>query len=108
MLDAVGEVNVPGVPYPLNKNNVVKFVANDAYTLIKSDTARKSFVGVVGQAIFSKFLKEAHGDRALRALVAASANGHIVLNVSDPQTEAALGLAGITGQLGPPNGGDFF
>ena len=107
-LEAIGKVEVKGVPFPLSDKNVVQFVSNDAYTLIEQDKARQDFVGVVGQVIFDRFLEKAHGDRALRALVRAAADGHIVVHSADPAVQEALESAGVTGELGPPEGGDYF
>jgi hypothetical protein len=107
LLAATSSIHVPGVPYPLNDRNVVQFVANGAYSLIKNDTSRKDFVGVVGQLVFQQFLQQAHGSRALRALVQASADGHIVMNAVDPNVESAFTAARITGALPPTDVGDL-
>jgi len=107
LLAATSSIHVQGVPYSLNEKNIVPFVANRAYSLISNDTGRKAFVGVVGQMVFQQFLQQAHGSRALRALVQASADGHIVLNAVDPNVEAAFTAAGVTGALPPTDVGDL-
>ena len=86
----------------------MKFVAHDAYDLIKNDTARKNFVGVVGQVIFQDFLQKAHGDAALRALAQAAVDGHLIVNAWDRNVEQALTAAGITGAMRPADATDFF
>ncbi len=107
LLDATGPIDVEGVPGELTKRNVVGFVANEAYNLIQDQDVRKEFVGVVGQAIFEEFLRHAGGDRGLRAVIKAAADGHILVNTVDPQVEAAFRSAGVAGALGPLGGGDF-
>jgi Protein of unknown function (DUF4012) len=107
LVDATGPLEVAGVPGDLTKRNVVSFVANEAYGLIQDQDVRKDFVGAVGGAVFEAFLKHAGGDRGLRAVVKAAADGHILVNTVDPQVEAAFRSAGISGALGPQGGGDY-
>ncbi len=107
MLSATDGIEIKGVPYPLNEKNVVDFVSKDAYDIVSSDRDRPDFLGLVGQLVFDRFLKQAHGDRALRALVQASGDGHIILNAVDPALQAAFTAAGITGALPPTTAGDL-
>ena len=107
LVEATGPVEVEGVPNDLTKRNVVRFVASDAYGLIQDQDARKDFVGVVGQAVFERFLRNAGGDRGLRALIRAAADGHILVNAVDPLVDAAFRSAGVAGALGPVGGGDY-
>ncbi|MEA2557289.1 MAG: hypothetical protein QOG88_827 [Actinomycetota bacterium] len=111
MVGAIGKVNVQfaGKPVVLTENNVAPFLANDAYSLFRDQRARKDAVGAVGQKIFEEFLARASGDQALRALISATGDGHILVNATDPALENALTQAGATGSLGPGEaGGDFF
>ena len=107
LLEATGPIEVKDVPGELTKRNVVRFVASDAYTLIPDQDVRKDFVGVVGQAVFEAFLHNAGGDRGLRALIRAAADGHILVNATDPLVDAAFRSAGVAGALGPVGGGDY-
>ena len=107
LVEATGPVEVPGVPHELSKRNVVRFVVNDAYARTDDQDARKDFVGVVGQAVFDAFLSHAGGDRGLRALIRAAADGHILVNTLDPEVDAAFRSAGVAGALGPAGGGDY-
>jgi hypothetical protein len=104
LVDATGPLEVADVPHDLTKRNVVSFVANEAYGLIQDQDVRKNYVGVVGQAIFEAFLKKAGGDRGLRAVIKAAADGHILVNTVDPQVETAFRSAGISGSLGSVGG----
>ncbi len=107
LVDATGPIEVEGVEHELTKRTVVPFVANEAYGLIQDQDARKDFVGVVGQAVFESFLHNAGGDRGLRALIKAAADGHILVNAVDPEVDAAFRSAGVAGTLGPVGGGDY-
>jgi Protein of unknown function (DUF4012) len=107
LVEATGAIEIPGVPYPLTERNVVQYVANDAYVRIGNDDVRKDFVGVVGQVVFQEFLQHAGGDTALRAIIRAAADGHILINAEDPQVEAAFRSAGASGALPPVDAGDF-
>ena len=105
LMDATGPIEVEGVPHELTKRNVVSFLANEAYGLIQDQDVRKDFVGVVGQAVFEEFLRHAGGDRGLRAVIKAAADGHILVNTVDPQVQTAFRSAGIAGALGSTSGG---
>ena len=107
LMEATGAIEIPGVPYPLTEKNVVRYVANDAYVQIGDDDVRKDFVGVVGQVVFHEFLQHAGGDKALRAVISAAADGHILVNAVDPQVDAAFRSAGVAGALPPAEAGDF-
>jgi hypothetical protein len=100
LVDAIGSVPVPQLHVTLTKRNTVPYVANQAYTTIKDDTTRKKLLGIVGQEVFGKFLAEASGDRALRALISAGADGHILLYGADPQMQSAFVEAGLAGTFG--------
>ena len=107
LMEATGAIEIPGVPYPLTERNVVRYVANEAYVQIGDDDVRKDFVGVVGQVVFHEFLQHAGGDKALRAVIRAAADGHILINAVDPQVDAAFRSAGVAGALPPAEAGDF-
>jgi hypothetical protein len=107
LVDAVGSVPVPQLHVTLTKRNTVPYVANQAYTDITDDTTRKKLLGIVGQEVFGRFLADASGDRALRALISAGADGHILLYGADPQLESAFREAGLAGTFGTTQG-DFF
>jgi hypothetical protein len=107
LMEATGAIDIQGVPYPLTERNVVQYVANDAYVQIGDDDVRKDFVGVVGQVVFHEFLQHAGGDKALRALIGAAADGHILVNTVDPEVDAAFRSAGVSGALPPVDAGDF-
>jgi hypothetical protein len=107
LVDAIGSVQVPQLHVTLTKRNTVPYVANQAYSEINDDTTRKKLLGIVGQEVFGKFLAEASGDRALRALISAGADGHILLYGADPQMQSAFVEAGLAGTFGTTQG-DFF
>lgn len=107
LMEASGAIEIPGVPNPLTERNVVQYVANEAYVQIGDDDVRKDFLGVVGQAVFDEFLQHAGGDKALRAVIRAAADGHILINAVDPQVDAAFRSAGVSGALPPVDAGDF-
>jgi uncharacterized protein DUF4012 len=107
LVDALGSVQVPQLHVTLTKRNTVPYVANQAYSDVNDDTTRKKLLGIVGQEVFGEFLAEASGDGALRALISAGADGHILLYGADAQTQAAFAEAGLAGTFGTTQG-DFF
>ncbi|HEX9124079.1 MAG TPA: DUF4012 domain-containing protein [Actinomycetota bacterium] len=107
LLQPLGSARIPGVDPPLTHRNVVPFVTNRAYFSYPNDTARKDFLGIVGQEIFTRFLAEVNGTKALRAAVEATADGHIRLTSTDPEVEAAFRRAGVSGRL-PSDGEGVF
>lgn len=108
LLRATGPVEMPDLGLTLTQRNVVDFVANGAYELNIDDEARQELLGVVGQLIFDRFLQKASGDVALRSLVEAAADGHLIVHASDSGLEEAFRQAGAAGSFGPPPGADFF
>jgi hypothetical protein len=107
LVDALGSVPVPQLHVTLTKRNTVPYVANQAYTAIRDDATRKHLLGIVGQEVFGRFLADASGDRALRALISAGADGHIVVYGADAAVESAFVEAGLAGSFGT-TAGDFF
>jgi hypothetical protein len=107
LVDALGSVPVPELGVTLTKRNTVPYVANEAYADIPDDDTRKRLLGIVGQEVFGRFLADASGDRALRALIGAGADGHILIHGATPEVQSAFAEAGLDGSFGPP-GGDFF
>jgi hypothetical protein len=107
LVDALGSVPVPQLHVTLTKRNTVPYVANQAYTTIRDDSTRKRLLGIVGQEVFTNFLADASGERALRALISAGAGGHILLYGADPAVESAFVEAGLAGSFGT-TAGDFF
>ena len=107
MLMPLGSIDVNGVGFPLTPDNVVPFVTSDVYQLYPVSAARKDFLGVVGQEVFARFLAESSGEEVIRALVGAVADGHILLNASDPAVQSAFVTAGVAGDLRASEGQTF-
>jgi Protein of unknown function (DUF4012) len=107
LLRPLGSVDVQGVDVTLTPDNVVRFVTSEVYRLYPLSSARKDFLGIVGQEIFGRFLIQSSGEDVVRALVSAVADGHILLTASDPEIQSAFVAAGVAGALGGTTGQTF-
>ncbi len=107
LLQSLGSVDVRSVDVTLTPENVVRFVTSQAYRLYPTSSRRKDFLGIVGQAIFGRFLVQSSGEEVVRALASAVADGHILLNASDPEIQSAFVAAGVAGALDVTTGQTF-
>jgi hypothetical protein len=108
MLETTGPLSLSGLPVTLSTGNVVPFLSHDAFLTEGGDTAGRRYVGVAALRIFQRFLSQARGYDALRAVVDSASGGHILMNSSDPAVQADLQLAGITGAAPVSRDGDVF
>ena len=107
LLHATGPVRAKPLGYTFTADNVVEYVAAADY--LKSHIPHPPSEGprLVAETIWGRFLSATAPERALRALVNAAANGHLILHGVDPRVQAAFRLAGVTGGFGTRSG-DFF
>ena len=113
MLDVTGPVRIKQLHATITADNVVEFVASAQYRNLPwnyGGLGRQTFgPRLVADALLGTFFRQASGEEALRALVEAASNGHILLHSAHPEVQAALAEAGVTGSFAPPaGGGDFF
>lgn len=108
LLRFTGPVDVPDVG-EVEADTVVLFVANEAYREFTNPRERKLIMGRVALRVFEEFLREAgEGVDWLRTLAAAASDGRILVNSAQPEMQAALERAGVTGSFGPgPETMDF-
>jgi len=85
-----------GIDFALTSRNVVPFLANEVYFKYQDQAARKDYVGIVSQEVFQTFLAKASGQEALKAIIRAGADGHIVLNSTDPAVQRSFVLANVS------------
>ncbi len=107
MLTATGPIPVPRLHTTLTAGNVVGFVAKAAYLNLPGNAFTLG-PRLVAEAVLHRFFTAAPPLKALRALVGAAANGHIMVDPADPRQQAAFRLAGVTGDYRAPATGDFF
>jgi hypothetical protein len=62
---------------------------------------------LVAEAVWTQFLSSTEPEKAMRALISAAANEHMVFHGVDPKLQAAFRLAGVAGDFGS-RGADFF
>jgi hypothetical protein len=106
LLRATGPVTSKLLGYTFTQANVVRYVATAAYLKAPIPNPYRNGAPLVADAIWERFFLT-DPERALRALVGAAANGHLVLHGADPQIETAFRLAGVSGGFGTRTG-DFF
>ena len=104
MLEATGPVETIGLPFALTSSNAVSFLSNGAYLLPGGQHAARNRVGLAALTIFDDFLADARGYPALKAIVDATAAGHIVINATDPTLQSEFQMAGVTGAIAPAPG----
>jgi hypothetical protein len=93
--------------FTFTPENIVAYVATAAYLKTSVPNPFQEGPRLVADAVWSRFLSATDPERALRALVDAAANGHLVLHGADPRLQAAFRLAGVAGEFGTRDG-DFF
>jgi hypothetical protein len=103
------EVQTPPAtgPVVLEAEDVVPFLANEAYTVFKDTVARKRVLGAMAARVLDRFLDGAVEEDpvdAAGALFDAAAGGHLLLHSADPSTQRAFERAGIAGALVPVAG----
>lgn len=95
-LEGVGEVSA---------DNVVELLASEAYGLFEDHDERKRVLGEVSAEAVRAFLGGgAEPVRAVEALGASVAAGHLLLHAADPETQDAFVRAGLAGELVTPEG----
>jgi uncharacterized protein DUF4012 len=107
LLRATGPVRSKPLNYTFTPENVVGYVATAAY--LKSPVPNPFSEGprYVAEAVWTRFLSSTDPEKAMRALISAAANGHLIFHGVDPKLQAAFRLAGVTGDFGA-RGSDFF
>jgi uncharacterized protein DUF4012 len=107
LVEATGPVEVPGVPVELEAEDVVPFLANEAYAVFEDPVARKRVLGAMAGHVLDRFLDGAVEEDPVDdagALFDAAAGGHLLLHSADPSTQRAFERAGIAGALVPVAG----
>jgi hypothetical protein len=102
LLEVTGPVSLPGYDVELNADNVVDFTTNEAYSLFTDSVRRKRVLGDVASTAFERFLDQpSAGHEALRALIGAASDRHILVFSENPPMEQGLRGTPIGGALLP-------
>jgi hypothetical protein len=107
LLEATGPVRSRALDYTFTSENLVKYVASAAYLNAPVPHPAREGPRLVAQAVWTRFLSSTDPERALRALVHAAAQGHLVVHGADSRVQAAFRQARVAGQFGAGSG-DFF
>jgi len=111
MLRATGPVKARDLGATLTAENVVPLTTSRVYSTFDPEDsgARKEALGEAAHDVWRALLTRTSPDAALRALIEAGGDGHLLLHSTDPAVEAAFVEAGVAGAFGPPGPGwDFF
>lgn len=107
LVEATGSVEVPGAELELEADQVVPFLANEAYAIFDDPAQRKRLLGAMAGLVLQRYLDGASQEdpaEAAMALVDAAAGGHLLLHSTDQAVQEAFERAGIAGRLLPPSG----
>lgn len=108
LLALTGPVDVPGHG-EVTADAVVDFVSNGAYDVITDPEQRKRLVGEVATAAFASLLRGAGAlepGAVVDALGRMASDQSLLVHATDPQVQASLVAAGVTGAL-PDVAGDL-
>jgi hypothetical protein len=112
MLEVTGPVHIKEFDATISAENVVQFVATAKYLDLPWEVTgvRRETLGprLVAEAVLGRFFSLANGQGAIRTLVSAAANGHILLHSAHKEVQAAFREAGVAGGFVPPAGSDLF
>ena len=107
LVEATGPVGVPGTDTVLEADQVVPFLANEAYRVFEDPAARKQVLGAMAGEVLRRYLSGGASQdpaQAADALVDAAAEGHLLLHATDREVQDAFELAGVAGGLAPAEG----
>lgn len=107
LLRLTGPLSVPPWPVPLTAKNAERILLYDQYVQLP-DTDRVDFLGEATRRLWEQLTTRQLPPipKVLAALGPAVAKKHLMVSTADPTEDAALGRAGINGQLAPVRGGD--
>jgi hypothetical protein len=100
-----GPAVVPSTGKTLRADDVVDYVTNEAYAALPDQESRQGLLGEAAQEVLDRFL--AGGADPLsggKALSETAAGGHLLIHATDPQVQAGLVAAGVTGGVGGSRG----
>jgi hypothetical protein len=101
-----GELEIPGHG-EVNADDVLRFVALDAYAAFDDEDERKRVLGAVATASFTRLFDVLEGGdlvATIETLHGLVEGGHLRMYSTDPQVQAAFERAGITGALPAADG----
>jgi Protein of unknown function (DUF4012) len=104
LLEATGPAEVPSLGVTVTENDVVPFLANQAYARITNPAERKLVLGAVAETVVQRFLEAAHGTLAVRSVAKAAGDAHVLVYVNDPTMQSALAGTGAGGAFRVPSG----
>jgi hypothetical protein len=105
LLHVTGPTKIPFLGTRVSAADVVAFTEYRAYSLFKTAAVRKRVLGEVAAGVVDRFLRiPGHGLERLRALAAATQQGHLLIYADDSQMESALERAGVGGSMTVPPG----
>lgn len=109
LLGLTGPVEVPGIDERLDVDNVVRFVANEAYALFDEQDLRQEVLGQAAGVALQALLRDPPDDPIALAedLGDLLAERHVILHAADPSTQAVFEAVGVAGELRDPLG-DYF
>lgn len=109
LLEAGGPARLPG-GRSLAADEVVAYVASEAYAEFDSSEERKRVLGAVAAAAVQRLLapgRDADPVQVAEALGRAAGAGHLLVYADDPEVQQALERAGIAGALPDVDDGEL-
>lgn len=100
MLRVTGPTTVPGTDITVGADDVVAFMANEAYAVFTVAEERKRILGAVAADVLGRFLElKGQALPRIRALGEAAGGGHLKIYVRDPDLQAGVALSGAGGSF---------
>ena len=107
LVQATGPIDVEGTDVRLTPENTVEVLAHEAYGRFEDPAVRKLVLGDSARLVFERFVDQtvaADPIGAVRILMRAAADGHVLLHAVDPEIQRGLEIAGAAGELLDPEG----
>jgi hypothetical protein len=102
MLAVTGPAEVPRTGVTVDAGSVVPFITNEVYSSLRSQEQRTQVFADLAGEVFRRYLfGEAPADPAgaARAIVDASADGHLLFHSTEPAIQRSFEVTGVSGAL---------
>lgn len=105
LLRATGPVVVPGIPEPLNAENIVDWSLNRIYFLAGNNDERRELLSIIAATVWGRLLNDPNLDFAQlsKAVGQALTERRLVLYSADPEEQRVIERLGIGGAVSGTN-----
>ena len=104
LLKTTGPTTVEPLGRTIRADDVVPYLANEAYTAFPSSTTRKRILGQVAASIVQRFFASTPTAETIRDLAISASEAHLQIYSDDPAFESTLAGTGAGGAFRPVGG----